>query len=199
MIREKTEWSQFYWFDSGRNDLKRVLLIGDSIVAATRDYVAELLAEKATVAAFSTSKIVGDPAIQRELMLALADYPIDFIYFNNGLHGLGYDDAFYQRGLEQFTNFLTLTSRAKLCWRHSTPITVNGKAEEFDARNDIIIRRNAIATKIMSKLDIPVDDMYRVLVNRPEISAGDGFHYKPEGNRIIAEHAAETISKHWLK
>lgn len=198
MIRERIEWSQFYWFDSDRSDLKRVLLIGDSIVAGSRDDAAKILAGKATVAAFSTSKIVGDPAIQRELMLALADYPIDFIYFNNGLHGLDYDDAFYRRGLEEFIDFLTLISRAGLCWRHSTPITVSGKPEEFDVRNEVVIRRNAIAAEVMGARGIPVDDMYGVVANRPEISSGDGFHYTAEGNRIIAGHAAETITRLWL-
>ncbi len=198
MIREKIEWSQFYWFDSDRSNLKRVLLIGDSIVAASRDGVAKALENKATVAGFSTSKIVGDPAIHRELMLALSDYPIDYIYFNNGLHGLDYDDAFYRRGLEEFTDFLVLTSRAKLCWRHSTPITVCGKPEQLDAKNDIVVRRNAIAAEIMAARNIPVDDLYAAVVNRPEICSGDGFHYKPEGNQLIAGHAAATIAKLWL-
>ena len=70
MKREEIEWSQFYWFDSSRSDLKRVLLIGDSIVAGSREYAAKKLSGKATVAAFSTSKIVGDPAIHRELMIS---------------------------------------------------------------------------------------------------------------------------------
>lgn len=198
MKREEIEWSQFYWFDSSRSDLKRVLLIGDSIVAGSREYAAKKLGGKATVAGFSTSKIVGDPAIHRELMLAFSDYPIDFVYFNNGLHGLDCDDAFYRRGLEEFVDFLRLTGHARLCWRNSTPITVNGDPAKFDPRNEIVIRRNRIAAEVMAARDIPVDDMYSFLAGRTELCSGDGFHYTPEGSRLIGERTAETVSSLWL-
>lgn len=198
MKREEIEWSQFYWFDSSRSDLKRVLLIGDSIVAGSREFAAKKLSGKATVAAFSTSKIVGDPAIHRELMLAFSDYPIDFVYFNNGLHGLDCDDASYRRGLEEFADFLRLTGHARLCWRNSTPITMKNDPAQFDPRNETVIRRNLIAAEVMAERGIPVDDMYSLLAGRVELSAGDGFHYTAEGSRLIGEHAAETISSLWL-
>ena len=46
--------------------MARILLIGDSIVAGHRQALAERLKGRATVAAFSTSKIVGDPALTAE-------------------------------------------------------------------------------------------------------------------------------------
>ena len=67
MQRESIEWCQFYWFDTAAVHLPRILLIGDSIVAGHRQALAERLKGRATVAAFSTSKIVGDPALPREI------------------------------------------------------------------------------------------------------------------------------------
>ena len=78
--RESIEWCQFYWFDTDSVHLPRILLIGDSVVAAHRQALAERLKRCATIAAFSTSKIVGDPALPRELALALAGIPVIDLY-----------------------------------------------------------------------------------------------------------------------
>jgi hypothetical protein len=73
--REQIEWCQFYWYDTPVKNLPRILLIGDSIVVGYGGMVADMMKDKATVGFYSTSKIVGDPAIYRELALALAIIP----------------------------------------------------------------------------------------------------------------------------
>jgi len=60
--RESTEWCRFYWYNTENTTLPRVLLIGDSIVVGYNEKVVKRLEGKATVAFFSTSKCVGDPA-----------------------------------------------------------------------------------------------------------------------------------------
>jgi len=198
MKREQIEWCHFYWFGTDRGDLPRVMLIGDSIIAGSAQEVANILKDKINIGYYSTSKIVGDPAIYRELALALGEYETDLIYFNNGLHGRNYDTDFYEDGLDKFTDYLKLVSRAKLVWRNSTPITIVGKPEELDLRpdgNPLVIERNEIAAKIMGKYKIPVDDVYSLLVKHPEYSSGDGFHYNQDGRIFIAGHIADTIRK----
>ena len=187
MQRESIEWCQFYWFDTAAVHLPRILLIGDSIVAGHRQALAERLKGRATVAAFSTSKIVGDPALPRELALALADAPIDLIVFNNGLHGLDCDDAFYREGLRGFVDLLRQSTRARLVWRNSTPITVQGAPADLDARDAIAVRRNAIAADIMAQAGIPAVDLYAAMLGHPEFSAGDGFHYNAAGVAVQAD------------
>lgn len=193
--REQIEWCQFYWYDTPVKSLPRILLIGDSIVVGYGGMVADMMKGKATVGFYSTSKIVGDPAIYRELALALADYPVDLIYFNNGLHGLDCDDDFYKKGLEDFADFLRLNTKARLLWRSSTPVTISGNPEEFDpVRNQTVLRRNRIAEEVMSKRGIPADDLYSLVKNHPEFSSKDGFHYNDEGRKAQAEHIAAYLS-----
>lgn len=197
MQREEIEWSQFYWADCNNCRLKRVLLIGDSIVVGSREYVVEKLRGKMGVAAFATSKIVGDPAFCRELMLAFADYPIDFVYFNNGLHGLNYDDDFFRRGLESLVDLLELSGHTQLCWRHSTPISEKNHPEKTGELNQVVIRRNRIAETLMKSRNIPVDDLYHPMLEHPELRVNDGFHYTAEGCRFIGTHVADTIASLW--
>jgi len=194
--RERVEWCEFYWFDTNINDLPRILLIGDSIVANHRAEVATLMEDKAVISAFSTSKIVGDPAIYRELALAMADYPVDMIYFNNGLHGLEYDDTFYRNGLREFVDFLRISTRARLFWRSSTPVRVAGDLEKLHPlTNQIVLRRNEIAEEIMNSSGIPCDDFYRTMVNHPEFFAKDGCHYNTAGIEAQAKHIAKYLEQ----
>lgn len=196
MTRESIEWCQHYWFNTENPDNPRILLIGDSIVVGHREKVADALKGIAVVGAFSSSKFVSDPAFYRELMLALADYPIDYIYFNNGLHGLTSSDGEYRRGLEELIQFLRTNTRARLYWRSSTPITVAGSPEKLDeAQNAVVIRRNRIAQEVMVKHHIPTDDLYAVMLNHPEYSAKDGFHYNDVGVAAQVEHIAAFLKE----
>ena len=195
--RESTEWCRYYWFNTENSALPRVLLIGDSIVAGYAELVAKRLADVATVAFFSTSACVGDPAIYRQLNLAFAGYEFDLIHFNNGLHGFTTTEADYARGLEDFVNAIEeLDPSAGRIWRNSTPIPVKGEPAKLDAvKNPRVIERNRLAAAIMAKRDIPVDDLYAVAVSDPAFSAGDGYHYNQQGNEVLADHVAEVITE----
>ena len=193
--REKIEWSQHYWCDTDDNTLPRVLLIGDSIVAGHRFDVSDRLKGIATVAAFSSSKIVGDPGFYRELQLALADYPVDLICINNGLHGTPYTDEYYRERLKELVLFLRQNTRARLSWRNSTPITVKNEPEKFAELNEMVLHRNRIAEEIMKELHVPVLDLYTPMAEHPEYSAKDGYHYNAEGRSAQADIVAEFLKK----
>lgn len=197
LIREDIEWCQFRWNSTLDDTLPRVLLIGDSIVAGTWEKVAQRLTGKVNVAYFATSKCVGDPDLKRELVHALTGYQWALIYFNNGLHGFSATEKEYAKGLKKTLKLLLkLAGKTPIIWRTSTPITISGKPEELDGeKNPRVIERNRLAAKIMKKHDIPVDDLYSVVVNRPELSAGDGYHYKEAGRDVQADHVAKTIRK----
>jgi len=86
-IRERIEWADIWVTDANKDDLPRVLLIGDSI---TRGYFGEVekhLAGKAYFARLTTSKCVADPSFADEIQLLLKHYTFAVIHFNNGLHG----------------------------------------------------------------------------------------------------------------
>ena len=196
MFREKTEWSQLYWFNTDRKDLPRIMLIGDSIVVGHAPVLAEVLADKASVAFFATSRIVGDPAYTRELMTAMADMPVDLIEFNNGLHGFHYDTAFYRNNLQMTLEHLQTSFRCPIRWRNSTPITLPDEPEKLHPEsNRIVEERNLAAAEVMRNARIPEDDMYRLMLSRPELRRMDGYHYNDEGKKIQAEFLAGILLK----
>ncbi len=197
MEREKIEWAQFRWNNTDDNTLPRVLLIGDSIVVGYNGGVSELLEGKANVAFYSTSKCVGDPSIYKELAYALDDYEFDMIHFNNGLHGFTTSDEEYGKYLAEYTDALAkLSKEATLVWGMSTPITQKDNPEELDEeKNPRVIERNRLAAELMSERGIPVDDLYSLMLDRPELSAGDGYHYNDEGKKVQAQEVAEVISE----
>ena len=197
LVREDIEWSQFRWNSTLDEKLPRVLLIGDSIIAATWEKVANNLAGKVNIAYFSTSKCVGDADFDRELKLAISDYKWALIYFNNGLHGFSASEKEYAKGMKKaFKKLLKLVGKTPVIWRTSTPVTIAGKPEQLDPdKNNRVLERNRLAAKIMKKHDIPTDDLYAVVVNKPELSLGDGYHYTEVGQEIQAAHIAKTIRK----
>ncbi len=196
MKRDPIEWCQMYWFDTENKIHPRILLIGDSIVVGHRGEVAKKMAGLAVVGGFSSAKIVGDPAFYRELGVAMADYPVDYICFNNGLHGLDCTDEYYRHGLEELIQFLRTNSRARLIWRNSTPITVGNQPDKLcEKLNPVVIRRNEIASELMKKYHIPEIDLYTPMLGHPEYSAGDGFHYSNAGVEVQAGILAAELKK----
>ena len=195
MFRESTEWSQLYWFNTEAANLPRIMLIGDSIVVGHTPVLAEILRGKATLAYFATSRIVGDPAYYRELAAAMADMHLDLIEFNNGLHGFKYDTAFYRAGLEMTLDQLENSVRCPIRWRNSTPVTVKDNPEELAENNQIVTERNLAAKELMTSRNIPVDDMYSLMLNHPEWSSRDGYHYNDKGKLVQAEFLAKILLK----
>jgi hypothetical protein len=70
-----------------KDDLPRVLFVGDSITRGYFAGVEEQLGGKAYCARLTTSKCVSDPSFNDDLLLLLKQYKFAAIRFNNGLHG----------------------------------------------------------------------------------------------------------------
>ena len=68
---ERIEWSDIWITDADRDELPRVLLVGDSIVRGYYDGVEKALAGKAACARYTTSKFLGNPDYAGELGLIL--------------------------------------------------------------------------------------------------------------------------------
>ena len=122
-VRERIEWADIWVTDADKDDLPRVLLIGDSI---TRGYFGEVekhLAGKAYCARLTTSKCVSDPFFPDEVQLLLKQYRFAVIHFNNGLHGWGYTEEQYRDGLLRLMEtFKKHAGEAKLIWATTTPV-----------------------------------------------------------------------------
>ena len=195
--REETEWCTVYWYNTGSSTLPRALLIGDSIVAGYNNAVAKLLNGRATIAFLAGSKCVGDPAIYRELELVMNAYRFNLIHFNNGLHGFTTSENDYARGLVDYVDAIeSMSPESKLIWASSTPVTVSGKPDTLDPeRNPRVCERNRLAAEIMRDRRIPVNDLYSLMLGRPELSCGDGYHYNQQGIGMQAEKVAALIAE----
>ncbi|MCC6579834.1 MAG: SGNH/GDSL hydrolase family protein [Phycisphaeraceae bacterium] len=194
--RESTEWCMFYWYNTEDTTLPRVLMIGDSIVVGCHGEAAEQLKGKATLAYFSTSKCAGDPAYYRELALSMAGYRFAAIHVNNGLHGFDISDADYALGVASLLdNLQELAPEAKLIWAASTPITVKSDPATLEpAKNPRVLERNRLTRQIMDQRGIAVNDLYGLVADHPEYSAGDGYHYNALGNQVLGRHVAKVIA-----
>jgi len=195
-IRERIEWADIWVTDADKDDLPRVLLIGDSI---TRGYFGEVekrLAGKAYCARLTTSKCVSDPSFPDEVQLLLKQYKFAVIHFNNGLHGWGYSEDQYRDGLVRLMEtFKEHAAGAKLIWATTTPVRNRDNLQQINERTERVRARNQIAAAIMKERDIPMNDLFGIVEQHPEFFSGDGVHFNGKGKEAQAAAVAESVLK----
>lgn len=198
--RERIEWVQFRWENVNDPNIPRILLIGDSISKGYHQLVVDELKGIAHVDNMATSKVVSDPAIFKETVYALDEYNHAIIHFNNGLHGKGIDTRTYAEALEGYVIYLRrLAPEAQLIWSNTTPVPSSQEGIKLDAdRNAMVLERNKAAKKIMKTYQIPIIDLYNLMVDDLEsLSASKGnVHYNEKGRRMQAKAIAERIKNH---
>lgn len=197
IMREEYEWSNIWWDHADDADLKRVLLIGDSISVGYTQPVIDRLKDIFHVDRLANSRSINDPALFKEINYMLSEYQYEAIHFNNGLHGSHIPDDVYAYFLEHMVQLLIQYGHgAKLVWASSTPVTTPGDPSTPDTENNaLVLRRNALAAGIMQKYNIPINDLNSIVAGRPELSAGDGCHYKAEGYALLGEAVAKVLTQ----
>jgi len=193
-IRERIEWADIWVTDADKDDLPRVLLIGDSI---TRGYFSEVekrLAGKAYCARLTTSKCVSDPSFPDEVQLLLKQYRFAVVHFNNGLHGWGYSEDQYRDGLLQLME--TVKEHAagtRPIWATTTPVRNRGDLEQINERTERVRVRNQIADQIMKEHDIPTNDLFGLVEQRHDWHSSDGVHFNGKGKEAQGAAVAESV------
>lgn len=200
--REQYEWCNIWWDHANDRQTPRVLLIGDSITVGYGGAVTKALEGKARVDRLSVAFGISDPALLKHTALMLGEYKYAAISFNNGLHGWHIKDSEYEYYLKEYAQALRrLSHNAALIWVSSTPIGINGDPAVLNPElNPIVLRRNEIAERVMTELEIRVIDLYGLVIDKPELKSSDGCHFKNEGNELLGtavapalEHAAAAI------
>ncbi len=193
-IRERIEWADIWVTDADKEDLPRVLLIGDSI---TRGYFGEVekrLAGKAYCARLTTSKCVSDPFFPDEVQLLLKQYRFAVIHFNNGLHGWGYTEEQYRDGLLRLMEtFQKHAGDTQLIWATTTPVRERANLQQISERTERVKVRNQIAAEIMKERDIPTNDLYGLVEQHPDWHSGDGVHFNGKGKEVQGAAVAESL------
>ncbi len=194
VVREDIEWLDVWLPNTNRQDLPRVLLIGDSITRAYGPGVETRLTGVAYVGRMATSKSLGDPALLEQVALVLREQRFDLIHFNNGLHGHEYSEDEYRAAFpELLSTIRRYAPGSRLVWASSTDVRETGdlgKAAPFTAR---IIERNKIAATFASKEGIEVDDLYSLVTDHPEWHSQDGVHFNQEGVKAQAAQVSSVV------
>jgi lysophospholipase L1-like esterase len=193
-IRERIEWADIWVTDADKNDLPRVLLIGDSITRGYFDGVEKQLAGKAYCSRLTTSKCVADPSFLDEVQLLLKQYRFKVIHFNNGLHGFGYTEDQYRAGLSGLLEVLEKqSSNAKLIWATTTPVRVQGNLGQIAETTERVKARNRIAVEVLRDRGIVTNDLYGLVEQHQDYFSGDGVHFNENGREVQVKQVAEAV------
>jgi len=192
MQKEQYEWLHSWCDDTGKDDLPRVLLIGDSITNAYQEIVRKLLAGKCYVDYFATSYAADMPIFHTLVDAYAGDSKYDVIHFNNGLHGGHMTPEVYETCMELIT--AKLCKIAKVILVESTYVYEPGNEKPHAYYSEAVPQRNAALHRIAAKYDCPINPLHAVSENIPlDCRNGDGTHYLPAGSEILAAKVAECI------
>ncbi len=193
-VRERIEWIDIWVTDADKDDLPRVLLVGDSITRGYFGGVEKQLAGKAYCARLTTSKCVSDPTFDADLRLLLQQYKFSVIHINNGLHGWGYTEAQYAEGLARTMKVLQEQGHgAKLVWATTTPVRERSDLAVLADRTDRVRERNKLAADLISEFEIATDDLFSLVESHPEWASADGVHFNGQGNEALANQVTESL------
>lgn len=192
--RESTEWCDFWMPNTNKQDLPRVMLIGDSITRGYFATVEEQLKGKAYVARIATSKAIGDPALLAEISTFLSQGTFDVVHFNIGMHGWAYTEAEYRQHFPDLVATIRkhVPAATRLIWASTTPIR---KDREGGASNSRIEARNRIARELATAAGIPVDDLHAAASAATGDIHTDDIHFTKEGSGMLGAQVAAAIQK----
>jgi lysophospholipase L1-like esterase len=171
-----------------------VLLIGDSHVERYYPVVTNLLKDKAVVSKITTSLSMGDATFMPQLAGLLAKHKFDYIFFNNGLHGVLFTPSDYAADISKVYKLLTKNNPSvKFVWANTTARRVPNKLDTFDAYHADVIERNKYVSDFCNKKGIAVLDFFGLTVNDKSLFTGDGIHVNELGVAAQAKLIAEVV------
>jgi hypothetical protein len=196
-VRERIEWIDVWVTDADKNDLPRVLLVGDSITRGYFGAVEKHLAGNAHCARLTTSKCVSDPTFNDDLQLLLKQYRFSVIHFNNGLHGWGYTEDQYRDGLAKTLEVISENAvGAEFVWATTTPMRESSNLETFSDKTQRVKTRNKVAAELVADRGISTNDLFDFVEDHPDWTSSDGVHFNGQGNEALAKQVAESVLKY---
>ena len=192
---ESISWNHSWIIKSTpEQNLPNVLLIGDSNVERYYPVVTNLLKDKAVVSKITTSLSMGDPTFIPQLTGLLAGHKFDYIFFNNGLHGVLFSPSKYAADISKVYKLLTKNNPVvKIVWANTTARRVPNKLDIFDAYHVDVIERNKYVGEFCNKKGITVLDFFGLTVNDKSLFTQDGIHVNELGVAAQAKLIAEVV------
>lgn len=179
------------------SSLPRALVVGDSILNGYLPFLNSALAGKVNLDSWVNPYCQSDNYNCR-LADVLTNGTYAVVLINTGLHG--WQPGRIKKGtFEPLTKAMVQVIRekspdAQIVRASTTPIVAKTKPFALDPQlNPIIVGHNRMAAKVMADMNVTVIDYYALLVNRLELSRGDGFHWTAPAYRMLADTGAKAI------
>ena len=191
---ETFEWTRLWQEHTEDKTTKRVLVIGDSISSNYRWRMVDILKGEIHPDGFSSSKGIDNPFLLEEIKLFIKQsLKYNAVHVNNGLHGFHLSADEYKKHYKVFlTELKKLLPDTPIIVGLTTPVRNKENLQELGERNAEVLKRNQAAREIAEELNLPVNDLYPVLLDRPDVCT-DGVHQTEEGNMLLAEKVVEAI------
>ncbi|WP_147383972.1 DUF5703 domain-containing protein [Maribellus luteus] len=165
--------------------------------------VIDSLKKLANVDYWLTPRHLNSEHLFTDLAKVVSSNNYDVIQFNIGLHGWPegrIKDHEYVPLLEKYVQTLIDNAKGtKLIWASTTPVTEQDKAELNKEINPTITQRNEWAAGVMNKYNIPINDLYGLVVDKLHMAKLDRFHWKSEGYHLMANQSVKIIVRELSK
>ena len=197
-MKEQFEWIHSWCDQTLRDDLPRVLLIGDSITHNYQEKVRELLRGICYVDYVATSYAIDSKLYNQLIYNFIIDSKYDLIHFNHGLHGIHLSKRSYKSRVMKLLSKIDKATKTILAT--STVVYQEGNARLDSAWMKRVKERNVAVQEIAAEKGYAVDDLYTVSVSMPkEHRYIDGTHYLKEGYDLLAAAVVESIGKRFAE
>lgn len=193
-MKEQFEWIHSWCDDTAKNDLPRVLLVGDSITHNYQEIVRELLRGICYVDYISTSYAIDTIMYNRLIEGFMLDSKYDLIHFNHGLHGIHMAKRSYKSRVLKL--LAKVEEKSKIVLAKTTVVYKQGNKRLDSAWMKRVKERNDAMGEIASERGYSIDDLFSVSLSIPRNDRyEDGTHYLKGGNEIFAKAVSECIKK----
>jgi hypothetical protein len=204
MSREVLEWTHY----NSREGEKKILVIGDSIMWGSHQYIESALPQGVALTIVATAHGVNEEQYVKSVsMLAtLNDKEYEAVYFNNGLHPRGQSVSEYSKNYESALKRLMseipskkwilglstpISSKQTKMWEDEAPITEK-EIILLDEKNELVLLYNRCVKEISEKLGLPYFDAYSLAEGKDNLKT-DPYHYNDEGKKLIGNAVCKRI------
>jgi lysophospholipase L1-like esterase len=185
--------------------MKKLTLIGDSIRMGYQQTVHQMLSDEYEI--WQPEENGGNSRnVLSHINEWLINQPADVIHINCGLHDLrkeygsnepAIDLIEYEENLIAIFTRIKTETKAQIIWASTTPVNQKWHHETkgFDRFEADVDAYNEVATRVATKINIPIDDLYTVVVavGRDNIILPDGVHFTSEGYNILGNAVVKFI------
>lgn len=194
-ILETIEWTDIWVTNANRNDLPRVLFVGDSITRGYFKSAEKQLGGQANCARYTTSAFIAHQGFLDGLKIVLDRYDFAVIHINNGLHGWDYTEEEYRNGFPPLIKLLKEHAPgATLIWAMTTPIRQRGSSGKLKEESTGRVRqRNQIAAEFVKRNHFETSALFSLVVDHPEYFGSGGVHFNAKGIGVQGKYVAGVV------